>query len=91
MDRLHKAIVAQLPRDPLIAIIGIRSRGEILANRLVERLRKENPNLHVDHGVLDITFYRDDLGRHRGAPVVRATEIAFDLNDALGAAGRRRA
>jgi pyrimidine operon attenuation protein/uracil phosphoribosyltransferase len=34
------------------------------------------------HGVLDITFYRDDLSRLRGAPMVRATEIDFDLDDA---------
>ncbi|MCD6304167.1 MAG: bifunctional pyr operon transcriptional regulator/uracil phosphoribosyltransferase PyrR, partial [Planctomycetes bacterium] len=33
------------------------------------------------HGVLDITFYRDDLSRRRGAPLVRATEIDFDLDD----------
>jgi len=38
--------------------------------------------LSVDHGVLDITFYRDDLSRLRGAPLVRATEIDFDLDDA---------
>ena len=52
-----------------------------MAARLVERLAKDKPKLHVNHGVLDITFYRDDLSRRRGAPLVRATEIDFDLDD----------
>jgi len=81
IDRLYKVVKAQLPDDPRIAVIGIRTRGQTLARRLVERLRKDYPALKVDHGALDITFYRDDLSRHRGAPLVRATEIDFDLDD----------
>ena len=37
--------------------------------------------MRVDFGILDITFYRDDLSRRRGVPLVRATEIDFDLDD----------
>lgn len=82
LDRLYQAILEQLPALPRIAIIGVRTRGETLAQRLVERLAADRPDLAVDHGVLDITFYRDDLSRRRGAPLVRATEIDFDLDDA---------
>ena len=81
INRLYKSILALLPDDPRIAVIGIRTRGETLAGRLVERLSRERPDLQVDHGVLDITFYRDDLSRRRGAPLVRATEIDFDIDD----------
>ncbi|MCJ7542950.1 MAG: bifunctional pyr operon transcriptional regulator/uracil phosphoribosyltransferase PyrR [Phycisphaerae bacterium] len=82
LNRLCKAVISQLPPDPRIAVVGMRTRGQTLAERLVERLRAERPELRIDQGVLDITFYRDDLARQRGAPVVRATEIDFDLDDA---------
>jgi len=81
LDRLYKAVAAKLPKDRRIAVVGIRTRGETLAKRIVERLRAERPDVHVNMGVLDITFYRDDLSRRRGAPLVRATEIDFDLDD----------
>jgi pyrimidine operon attenuation protein / uracil phosphoribosyltransferase len=81
IDTLYKAIEKQLPSDRPIAIIGIRTRGEILATRLVERMTSDHPELSINHGVLDITFYRDDLSRQRGAPMVRATEIDFDIDD----------
>jgi pyrimidine operon attenuation protein/uracil phosphoribosyltransferase len=81
IGRLYKAVVDNSPRDQQIAIIGIRTRGETLARRFVERLAREKPELDVKLGVLDITFYRDDLSRRRGAPLVRATEIDFDIDD----------
>ena len=81
IDTLYKAIEKQLPSDRPVAVIGIRTRGEILAARLVERMTKDHPELSIHRGVLDITFYRDDLSRQRGVPLVRATEIDFDIED----------
>ena len=81
LDRLYRAIAEALPDRGILAVIGIRTRGETLATRIVERLRDERPDRQIEHGVLDITFYRDDLSRRRGAPLVRATEIDFDLDD----------
>jgi len=81
VDRLYKAVIAELPRRKRIAVIGIRTRGETLARRIVDRLARRMPKLAVNHGILDITFYRDDLSRRRGAPLVRATEIDFDIDD----------
>lgn len=82
LNRLYQAVLRQLPEEGPIAVVGIRTRGETLAQRLVERLQADKPGLKIEHGVLDITFYRDDLSRRRGAPMVRATEIDFDLDDA---------
>jgi len=81
LDRLYEAVIARLPADRPIAVVGIRTRGETLARRIVERLKADKPQLTVHFGVLDITFYRDDLSRRRGAPLVRATEIDFDLDE----------
>jgi pyrimidine operon attenuation protein/uracil phosphoribosyltransferase len=79
LARLYDAIAKSLPPDGRVAVVGIRTRGETLAARIVQRLRDDFPNRHFDHGVLDITFYRDDLAMRRGMPLVRATEIDFDL------------
>ncbi len=63
-----------------IAIIGVRSRGEIIAQRLSERLRKKL-SADIPTGVLDITLYRDDLNSPQSdhQPQVRTTEIHFDI------------
>jgi pyrimidine operon attenuation protein/uracil phosphoribosyltransferase len=65
--------------DP--AVIGIRSRGEILAQRLC-RLLSGTLGKAVPCGTLDITLYRDDLNSPHGAeqPQVRTTDIGFDVH-----------
>ncbi len=79
LEGLYQAITDQFPADQPLAVIGIRTRGEVLAQRLADRL---GADYDIQFGVLDIGFYRDDLSRRRGAPLVRATEIDFDLDDA---------
>lgn len=57
IDRLHQAVVEGLPSDVRqIAVVGIRTRGETVARRLVEHLGRRHPDLSIDTGVLDITF-----------------------------------
>jgi pyrimidine operon attenuation protein/uracil phosphoribosyltransferase len=65
-----------------LALIGIRSRGVPLARRLAQAIA-EIAKHDVPTGTLDITLYRDDLGRHAVAaqPVVRSTEIPFSIDD----------
>ena len=81
---LTKDIIADTPSDLDIAVIGIRSRGEILAQRLSGRLSEELGR-DVLCGTLDITLYRDDLNSPRGnsQPHVRTTEIGFDIDDKI--------
>jgi pyrimidine operon attenuation protein/uracil phosphoribosyltransferase len=62
-----------------LCIIGIRNRGVYLAQRLVECIKKIE-NKDILNGALDITLYRDDLALASGQPVVRKTEIGFDIN-----------
>ena len=79
LNGLYRLVESHLNREKSLAVIGIRTRGETLARRIVERLRagRSRP---IDYGVLDITFYRDDLSMRKGMPLVRATEIDFDLD-----------
>ena len=77
-------IISESPPQLDIAVIGIRSRGEILAQRLSSRLSKKLGK-DVPCGTLDITLYRDDLNSPQGAaqPQVRTTEIGFDIDDKI--------
>lgn len=81
LDDLAGKIVANSPADTDIAVIGIRSRGEILAQRLSGRL-SEKLKKDVPCGTLDITLYRDDLNSPQSdaQPQVRTTEIGFDID-----------
>jgi Pyrimidine operon attenuation protein/uracil phosphoribosyltransferase len=61
-----------------LALVGIRTRGFPLAERLAEAIGQiERKRLPV--GVLDITLYRDDLSTIDVQPQVRKTEIPFDV------------
>lgn len=61
-----------------MCIVGIRTRGAVLAQRLNQCIAKiEGQGLPM--GVLDITLYRDDLTLVASSPVVHQTEIAFDI------------
>lgn len=77
-------IIKQTPAGAELVVIGIRSRGEILAGRLC-KLLSEKLKKDIPCGTLDITLYRDDLNSPQGTeiPRVRATEIEFDINECL--------
>ncbi len=63
-----------------VALVGIRRRGVPLAERIREHIRQFEGTT-TPLGVLDITLYRDDLQHVAEQPVVRPTEIPFDLRD----------
>jgi pyrimidine operon attenuation protein / uracil phosphoribosyltransferase len=61
-----------------LVLVGIAARGDDLARRLAEELRRIE-RAEVPVGVLDITFYRDDIGLRAEAPEVHETRIDFDV------------
>ena len=62
-----------------LVLVGIADRGDDLARRLADEVRRiEGPKVPV--GVLDITFYRDDIGMRADAPEVHETRIPFDVS-----------
>lgn len=63
-----------------LVIVGIRSRGAYLAKRLSECIKKIDGK-EIPIGILDITLYRDDLTLLDIQPVVRKTEINFDIQN----------
>lgn len=74
-------VAAEASPDTELAVVGIRSRGELLAQRLATQLTAQM-NRAVPCGTLDITLYRDDINDPQGSgqPVVRTTEIPFGID-----------
>ena len=63
-----------------VALVGIRTGGVYLAKRLAKKLQ-EIEGTAVPVGELDITLYRDDLNARKEHPVLRKTDIPFDITD----------
>ena len=59
-------------------IVGIHTRGVILARRLSALLAKRH-KATVPVGELDITLYRDDVGEIGSQPLVKETDIPFPI------------
>lgn len=62
-----------------LAIVGIVTRGDLLAKRLAEKIEAIE-GVSVPIGKLDISFYRDDYAIHF-SPEVHSTEIFFNIDD----------
>lgn len=63
-----------------LALVGVRTRGAVLAQRLAKAI-EQIEGRRVPVGALDITLYRDDLSRLSPNPVVQATDVSFDITD----------
>ena len=77
--RLAHEIVERSNGASNLGLVGIKRRGVPLAQRigkLIETIEKQP----VQTGVLDISFYRDDLSTRDVRPVVEKGEIGFDVN-----------
>jgi pyrimidine operon attenuation protein/uracil phosphoribosyltransferase len=77
--RLAHEIVERNNGSENLGLVGIKRRGVPLAQRiakLIETIEK----IPVQTGVLDISFYRDDLSTRDLRPVVEKGEIGFDIN-----------
>ena len=69
-----------------LCLVGIQRRGVNIAKILKEKLEKlietEKTEIKtINFGILDITFYRDDLSLIADYPVVNGTDINFQINN----------
>ncbi len=80
LRRIAHEIAEKNPDPAALAIVGIHTRGALLARRLHASLA-ELTGAEVPIGDIDISFYRDDVGAKSPAtqPVVHASHIDFDL------------
>ncbi len=73
----HEIVEKHAGTDGLV-LVGIQRRGVPIARRLVEAIH-EHENVTLPVGALDITFYRDDLSMLAQQPVVKGTDLPFDV------------
>jgi pyrimidine operon attenuation protein/uracil phosphoribosyltransferase len=79
LEGMAEQIVAQRCEGAALRLVGVRTRGVPIARRLAGMLRPMVGE-EILVGAVDITLYRDDLGRGDHWPVLRGTEIAFKVD-----------
>ncbi len=80
VTRISHEILEKNKGSKNLAIIGMRTRGEFLANRIAEKIM-EIDNAELPLGVLDATLYRDDFRTRLKQPEISVSNITFDLNE----------
>ncbi|HOI54714.1 MAG TPA: bifunctional pyr operon transcriptional regulator/uracil phosphoribosyltransferase PyrR [Phycisphaerae bacterium] len=80
IDRMVDELAGVCPADLPWAVVGIRTRGVALAERVKAQLAAKTGR-ELPLGWLDITLYRDDLHEMEASPLVRQTKIDFDPTD----------
>jgi pyrimidine operon attenuation protein / uracil phosphoribosyltransferase len=85
-DQIHRAItrlgheiVERHGGTEGLVLIGIQRRGVVLAHRLADVIA-ESAQVRLLVGALDISLYRDDLSELATYPIVRSTELPFDIS-----------
>ena len=78
LTRLAHEILEKNKGADTLALVGIRTRGEFIARRLT-RIIQEIEHKELQVGFLDITLYRDDLRENLSQPILKGTEISFDV------------
>jgi pyrimidine operon attenuation protein/uracil phosphoribosyltransferase len=80
LTRIAHEIVERNNGTDNLVLIGLRSRGVDLARRIAGELMLIT-GAEPLVGALDVTLYRDDLGKVGPQPIVRRTEIPFSINE----------
>ena len=80
LQRLTHEILERNRGIKNLAVVGIRDRGDILAQRIIRTIH-DIEGEEVPLGILDITLYRDDFQRVTESPVLQETDITFDVTE----------
>lgn len=77
--RMAHQILEQNKGCKNLALVGILTRGDILARKLADIIYSIE-GVHVPVGSLDISFYRDDASIS-GLPQLHGTDILFNIDN----------
>jgi len=80
LTRMAHEIIEKNKGMERLCLVGIQRGGVHLAKRLASKI-KEIEKEEIPVGSLDIAFYRDDLNIREEQPVVRRTEVPFEVTD----------
>ncbi len=79
LARIAHEIIERNKTTEHLVLVGMRTRGVPLANRLVADL-EDLEGLKIPVGALDISLYRDDLSSLNPQPTVQRTDIPVNIN-----------
>lgn len=79
LTRIAHEIIERNKGAENLAMIGIHTRGIPLAERLAAKIG-ELEGMPIPTGMLDITLYRDDLSEVAHQPIIRETQVPFDIS-----------
>jgi pyrimidine operon attenuation protein/uracil phosphoribosyltransferase len=79
LTRIAHEILERNKGTEELALVGIRSRGVHLAERIRRTVGEIEGTAPIPFGVVDITLYRDDLDRGVQNPIVKGTDIPFPV------------
>ena len=77
--RISHEIVEKHGGTDRLALVGVQRRGVPLAHRIADSI-EQHEGVRLPVGALDITFYRDDLSMVAHQPIVKGTDLPFDVN-----------
>ena len=80
MERIAHEIIENNQGAENMAIIGVRTRGAFLAERLAKAIKKIE-KIAPPVGAVDITMYRDDVQIRLDQPIIQKTDIEFSIDD----------
>ena len=78
LDRIALQILERNVQAEDIVIVGIHTGGVFLADR-IHRIIEKREKIRLPSGSLDITLYRDDWSRVSQNPIVKKTDISFEV------------
>jgi pyrimidine operon attenuation protein/uracil phosphoribosyltransferase len=79
LARIAHEIVERNKGTAGLGIVGIRSRGDFLARRLQQEIKRLEGE-EIPYGAMDVTLYRDDLGRGADHHLVQITDIRWEVH-----------
>ena len=77
IKRLAHQILENNSGDSETILVGLQPRGVFLSDQVVAEIRKEFPQIAIQYGKLDITFYRDDI--RKSLHIANQTDIPFSI------------
>ena len=79
LDKMTQEIIDTHRQMDKLALIGVHTRGVFIARRIQERILAQQ-GVSLETGAVDINLYRDDWTRIGAQPVVRKSEIDFNID-----------
>ena len=79
LHQLAQQIIPLLQQNT--ALVGIHSGGAWVMQRLIKLLSSEMQTFGIEHGTLDVSFYRDDYSKRGLKSENRPSQIQFDVEN----------